>query len=149
MERFRDVQFEFGATYLYMVRSVIAADGGTIESDDSVPALVTPRDTFPPSAPQGLVGVFLALGNPPAPQVELSWSLNTETDLAGYRVYRSEEQGTRGQLLTPELLPTPAFRDMTVGVGHLYLFTVTAVDRAGNESAPGAPAVVDVTQPSP
>jgi fibronectin type 3 domain-containing protein len=95
------------------------------------------------------VAVYVSLGNPPAPQVELSWSLNTESDLAGYRVYRSEQEGTRGQLLTPELLPTPAFRDMTVAVGHRYGFTVTAVDRAGNESAPATPALVEATQPSP
>jgi len=75
--------------------------------------------------------------------------MNLETDLAGYRVYRSEQEGTRGQLLTPELLPTPAVRDTSVKPGHRYWYTVTAVDRAGNESTPGAAVVVDVTQPSP
>jgi endoglucanase len=80
--------------------------------------------------------------------VDLSWSINLETDLAGYRVYRSEQEGTRGQLVTPDLLPTPALRDTSVEPGHRYWYTVTAVDRAGNESEPGGPAAVEVTQPS-
>jgi fibronectin type 3 domain-containing protein len=81
--------------------------------------------------------------------VDLSWSISLETDLAGYRVYRSEQEGSRGQLVTGDLLLTPAVRDTSVEPGHRYWYTVTAVDRAGNESSPSAPVVVEVTQPSP
>ena len=147
--RFHDSQFVFGATYVYLVRSVVLAAGNTLESPDSVAAIVTPQDTFPPAAPQGLVAVFIPAGPAPAPQVDLSWSLNLETDLAGYSVYRSEQEDTRGGLLTPNLLPAPAFLDMTVETGHHYWYTVTAVDSAGNESGPSAPASVAVTQSSP
>jgi len=76
--------------------------------------------------------------------VDLSWSLNVETDLAGYRVYRSESEGSRGQSLADELLLTPAYRDGTAQSGHKYWYTVTAVDKAGNESGPSAPAVVEI-----
>jgi fibronectin type 3 domain-containing protein len=79
--------------------------------------------------------------------VDLSWSISLETDLAGYRVYRSELEGTRGQVLNPDLLPTPAVRDTSVKPGHRYWYTVTAVDRAGNESAPSAPVAIEVAQP--
>ena len=78
---------------------------------------------------------------------DLSWAINLETDLAGYRVYRSEQESTRGQVLNPELLPTPAIRDTSVEPGHRYWYTVTAVDHAGNESAPSAPVVVEVALP--
>jgi fibronectin type 3 domain-containing protein len=132
-----------------MVRSVMQVEGVELESSDSRPVTVTPQDTFPPAAPQGLVAALLPGSAPATVLVDLSWSINLETDLAGYRVYRSEQEGTRGQLLTPELLPTPADRDTSVQPGHRYWYTVTAVDRAGNESAPGAAVVVDVTQPSP
>ncbi len=148
MNRFRDTEFTFGSTYLYVVRSILLAQGNTLESSDSAPAVVTPKDTFPPAAPQGVVAVFVAVGAPPVPQVDLSWSLNVETDLAGYRLYRSEEEGTRGRLLTPALLPSPAFRDISVVPSHRYWYTVTAVDRAGNESVSSAPAAIEVTQPS-
>jgi len=110
---------------------------------------VTPHDTFPPAPPQGLVAALLPGLAPSTVFVDLSWSINLETDLAGYRVYRSEQEGIRGQLVTPELLPTPAVRDRSVQPGHRYWYTATAVDRAGNESEPGAPVVVEVAQPSP
>lgn len=146
--RFRDTQFEFGTTYVYVVRSVVVSEGAPVESSDSIPAIITPRDTFPPAPPQGLVAVFLTSGEPPSPRVELSWSMNVETDLAGYHVYRSEREDQRGLVVTPELLPAPAYRDMSVEVGRHYWYSVTAVDRAGNESASSAAVSVEVTQPS-
>ena len=80
--------------------------------------------------------------------VDLSWSINLETDLAGYRVYRSEQQDTRGALITPDLLLAPAYRDTSVEPGHRYWYSVTAVDRAGNESDASAAVAVDVAKPS-
>ena len=146
---YRDTSIVFDYTYVYIVRSVIQVEGVELESSGSQPVTVTPRDTFPPAAPQGLVAALLPGATPGRFIVDLSWSINLETDLAGYHVYRSEQEGTRGQLVTPDLLPTPAVRDTSVEPGHRYWYTVTAVDRAGNESEPGAPVVVEVTQPSP
>jgi len=145
---FRDSQFEFGATYLYSIRSVAIADSATVESGDSIPIVVTPRDVFPPAAPQEIVAVFVPAAGSPA-HVELSWSISPETDLAGYRVYRSEQDEGRGVLLTGELLLAPAFRDMSVSLGHRYVYRATAVDRAGNESELSAPAAVMLPQPNP
>lgn len=146
---YHDTAFDFGKTYVYAVRSETAAEDQAIESGDSVPAVVTPKDIFPPAAPQGLVAAVLPGATAGSLVVDLSWSINVETDVAGYRVYRSEQEGTRGQLLTPELLLTPSLRDTSVEPGHRYWYTVTAVDRAGNESAGSVPLVVDVAQPLP
>jgi hypothetical protein len=146
---YRDTNFVFDQTYIYMVRSVIQAEGHELESSDSQPVTVTPRDTFPPAAPQDLVAALLPGAASGEVLVELSWSINLETDLAGYRVYRSEQEGARGELLIADLLPTPAVRDTSVKPGRRYWYIVTAVDRAGNESAPCAPVVVDVTQLKP
>jgi hypothetical protein len=144
---YRDTQFEFGKTYAYAVRSVIAEGGRALESADSAPGVVTPRDIFPPAAPTGLAAAVLsAVGA--AAFVDLSWNISSEPDLAGYRVYRSDEQGASHQLLTPQLLLSPAHRDMSVQAGHRYSYTVTAVDRSGNESALSAPVIADLTQPS-
>jgi hypothetical protein len=144
---YRDTDFQFGRTYMYTVRSVTLADTNPVESRDSVPAIITPQDIYPPSVPQGLVAVVI-VGNPTKPDVDLSWSISPETDLAGYRVYRSEQQETRGELVTPDLLLSPAYRDTSVQAAHRYWYRVTAVDRAGNESAASTPVVADVTQPS-
>jgi len=146
---YRDMVFEFDHTYVYTIRSVIQTENTFVESADSEPLKITPRDIFPPAAPQAVVAAVLPGATPGALVVDLSWSINLETDLAGYHVYRSEEEGTRGQLLKSELLLTPAVRDTSVEPGHRYWYTVTAVDRAGNESAGSAPVAVDVTQPSP
>lgn len=145
---YSDARFDFGKTYVYAVRSVILVEGNEIESDNSQPVTMTPLDIFPPGAPQGVVAAVLPGTTPSTFFVDLSWSINTETDLAGYRVYRSVQEGVRGQLITPDLLPIPAIRDGSVEQGHRYWYTVTAVDRAGNESAPSNPVAVDIPQPS-
>lgn len=141
---YRDTLFEFGKTYVYVVRAVAISGDGPVESDDSAPVVVTPVDTFPPAVP---VNVVAAVTVPPggAPVVDLSWSMNLENDLAGYRVYRSDRQDARGQLLTPELLPAPAYHDISVQQGHQYWYSVAAVDRAGNESG-AASVAADLTQ---
>ncbi len=137
-QEYQDSGFDFGNTYAYVVRSVISEGGNLLESGDSRPAILTPKDIFPPAPPQDVVAAVLPGASAGSFMVDLSWTINLETDMAGYRVYRSESENTRGQLVTPELLPTPSFRDTTVLPGHRYWYTVTAVDRAANESAPSA-----------
>jgi len=148
-ESYSDKSFEFGKTYAYIVRSVLDRDGVALESADSTPIIVTPRDTFPPAVPQAISAAVLRGETDNALVVDLSWSINVESDFAGYRVYRSEQPDTKGQLLTPELLPTPAYRDTSVQPARRYWYVVTAVDRAGNESAPSPPALVEIAQPLP
>lgn len=145
---YSDHLFDFGKSYLYFVRSVVIVDGVPIESDDSAPSIITPRDTFPPAAPQNLVIAEIP-GENGATVADLSWSINTESDLAGYRVYRSEKSGNRGQLLTSDLLQSPSYRDTSVQPGKQYFYVVTAVDRAGNESGPSAAALLDLSKPNP
>lgn len=145
---YRDTLFDFGKTYVYFVRSVVLVEGNALESSDSVPVIVAARDTFPPAAPQNLVAAALSAAPSESVLVDLSWSINLETDLAGYRVYRSEQQDTRGAVITPDLLLTPAYRDTSVEPGRRYWYSVTAVDRAGNESEPSPAVVVDVAKPS-
>jgi hypothetical protein len=141
---FRDTQIQFGKTYVFTVRSVAQYPDLQIESLDSPPITVSPLDTFPPAAPQGLVVVLVpAQGAVPA-YLDLSWSISAENDIAGYNIYRSEQEGASGQKQNPELLHTPAFRDMNTVPGHRYFYTVTAVDRVGNESPASAAASGEV-----
>jgi hypothetical protein len=146
-QTYSDKSFEFGKTYAYIVRSVIEGNNTSLESADSTPIIVTPRDTFPPAVPQAISAAVLPGETDNSPVVDLSWSINVEPDFAGYRVYRSEQPDTKGQLLTTELLPTPAYRDTSVQPSHRYWYVVTAVDRAGNESAPSPLALVEIAQP--
>ena len=143
---FRDTGFEFGKTYVYTVRTVTMNGNVPVESADSAAAIVTPQDVFPPAAPQNVVAAVVPGAQSGTMSVELSWSIGVETDLAGYRVYRSEEQGVRGVLLTKELLLTPAYQDNSVAINHHYWYTITAVDHFNNESLPS---VVSVAVSSP
>jgi hypothetical protein len=146
---YRDTQFDFGKTYVYVVRSAITAEGNPLESDDSDPLILAAVDTFPPSVPQGVVAAVTSADGASQAEVDLSWSINPETDLAGYRVYRSEQQNDKGQLVTSDLLLSPAYRDTSVRPEHTYWYRVTAVDRVGNESPPTPPVAADVARHSP
>ena len=135
---FHDSRFEFGTTYLYTVRSVAQFGTDFVESADSTPAVVTPRDVFPPAAPTGLEITVVPATPQAAAYVELSWAISPEGDLAGYFVYRSEAEDAPGERVSTEILPSPTFRDMSVLPGRRYYYRVSAVDRAGNESPKSA-----------
>jgi len=144
---YTDTQTELGKTYVYSVRSVAQYPGVQLESVDSNFASITPKDVFPPPAPQDLVAAFVpAAGGTPA-YLDLSWSISAATDIAGYNVYRSEDPSRPGTRVNSELLLTPAFRDMNALPGRTYFYTVTAIDRSGNESPASPPASGSVPAP--
>lgn len=135
---FSDTQAVFGKTYEYSVRSIVQYSDQAIESADSNLMVITPKDVFPPAAPLGLVVVFVPIQGETAAHLELSWAISPETDLAGYHVYRSEQADVQGARQNTELLIAPAFRDMKIEPGRRYFYSVTAVDRSGNESPASA-----------
>jgi len=81
-------------------------------------------DTAPPAAPTNLEATS------GQDVVYLSWSPNTEPDLAGYRVYRD------GLLLDQISSTITGYQDIYV-TGQTYTYTVMAIDDVGNES-PGS-----------
>jgi hypothetical protein len=144
---YRDTNVAFGHTYAYTVRAVAQFGPDLVESADSAAALVAAKDIFPPAIPQGLEAVVTPASPGAQAYVELAWNLSTEPDLAGYSVYRSEEQGARGERLNTGLSTAPTFRDLTAMPGRRYFYKVTAVDRAGNESAPSSEVAAEVPGP--
>jgi hypothetical protein len=131
---FRDMNFEFGKTYTYSVRSVAQFGADSVESSNSVAAVVTPRDVFPPAAPGGLEIAVVPSTPGSETYAALSWAISSALDLAGYNVYRNDREDMPGERINRELLPSPAFRDISVVPGGRYFYRVSAVDRAGNES---------------
>lgn len=141
---FRDSHFEFGTPYLYTVRAVAQYGADFIESADSSPAVVTPRDVFPPASPAGLeIAIVPATQQAPA-YAELSWAISPEADLAGYSVYRSDGEDTPGERVSAEILPSPTFHDISAQPGRRYYYSVSALDRAGNESPRSSAVVADI-----
>jgi len=141
-----DKTTHIGESYSYTAQRVrsVTLDGHTLElrSTISAPLTFVSRDVFPPLVPNGLEAV--PGGATPADRsIDLSWTPNTEADLAGYNVYRQEVTsagevaGTAARLNSIPVVG-PAYRDQTAVPGHRYSYRVTAVDATGNESAPGA-----------
>jgi hypothetical protein len=139
-----DTSFTFDHTYAYTVRSVVAYKSGSVESEDSNVLNVTPRDTFAPAMPENIAVTATPSKGSTAAHVDLSWAISSESDLLGYNVYRSDTESGPGTRVNATPLATPAYRDNSVVAGAQYFYRVTAVDRAGNESAPSAPVAVTV-----
>ena len=103
----------------YEIRAVATDLGG--RSDPAPPQVrVIYADLTPPAAPKNVIAH--ANGG----SVHVSWDASTASDLAGYRVYR-------GYLLNGTLLTAPSYDDVGLS-DDLYNYSVTAVDKYGNES---------------
>lgn len=85
--------------------------------------------------------------------LKATWTPNTETDLAGYNLYRTD--GTRLKI-NPALIPAsivqPYLFSVTVpdNSSGTMTFVLTAVDTSGNESSDSIPAnrVYDLVPPT-
>ena len=85
-------------------------------------------DTEPPAVPAGLLA---SNGNR---QVNLSWSANSEIDLAGYRVYRSQTSGSGFVPLADVAADSVSYQDSGLSNGTTYYYALSAFDTSGNES---------------
>ncbi len=133
-----------GDVVTYTVLRSIKLPGTPPATLNSAPTSVTltrSPDTFAPAAPLGLAAVSAQMEGT-APEIDLSWEPNSEPDLAGYLVERTDTGTTVAApiLLTPVPTNVVSYRDLAVQPGHTYRYTVRAQDTAGNRSKPGAPA---------
>jgi PKD domain len=71
-----------------------------------------------------------------AQSIKLAWDASPDTNLAGYRVYRSEQSGSfpASAISGSTLLSTTAFDDSSVQYGHTYYYVVAAVNASGIQS---------------
>jgi len=139
----RDNSFDWEQQYDYRIASVtvLALPGRTVvdmEGNDSPLVHLTVHDVFPPAVPSGLQAVFSSVGQKPF--IDLTWAPDTESDLAGYIVYRSRSGNSGFVVISTAPLKAPAWRDSDVHPGQKYFYTVAAVDVRGNQSAQSPPA---------
>jgi hypothetical protein len=62
------------------------------------------------------------------------WNANTESDVAGYKVYRGTGSGTYGAPLSTLPKTTTSFTATGLQNGTTYFFVITAYDSSDNES---------------
>jgi hypothetical protein len=129
---FKDEGVASGQSVCYVSR-LVASTEPVIESEPSNEACVTVKDVEAPAAPTGVAALARDGG------VEVSWSPSSEPDLAAYRVYRAAA-GAPPERLAEVGAGESSYRDTAVAAGVTHVYTVTAVDAAGNESPPSAPA---------
>jgi fibronectin type 3 domain-containing protein len=106
---------------------------GHSSAQTAVYSVATLADTTPPSAPSGVTAVA-----PTSDKVTLTW--NASTDNVGVNAYKIYRNGT---LLATVSGTTLSYNDTTVAASSDYVYEVSALDAAGNESAKG------LAQPNP
>jgi fibronectin type 3 domain-containing protein len=99
------------------------------ESTQSAPFVAAIKDETPPPPPSKLDFKINNL------EVNLSWKEQKVADLAGYYVYRSENDENNFQKVNSQLIPagTTVYKDILTKSGGYY-YQIAAVDRAGNEN---------------
>ena len=157
---FRDTDLTNDLVYSYRITAV---DTEGLESDPSNVVTLTPRD-FPPEPLQGMAIVV----NPG--RIILEWNIPQETDIVKYAIERVEgvDPTTHAEILSRILIDKPTqpkenpheylegmikayvdigrgvvnVVDMSVTVGIVYTYRISAIDAAGHEGSP-----VSITAP--
>ena len=140
---FRDIGLNYNTIYYY---SVSAYDIEGYESRLSEAIGGMPLNTQAPSTPSNLKAVA---HNITSSYVRLDWTANSESDLSGYYIYRSEDANfTIGQPSLIDSSTTPVYVDNDVEVNKMYYYRVTAYDKGNWESLPTG-VVGDIALPAP
>ncbi|GEM_PF-853908 len=125
--RYVDAGLDNGTTYFYVVQAV---DLLGVASAVSTEVSATPaEDTTAPASPTGLTAVNGFR------RVLLDWDPPAEPDVAMFHVYRSSS-ATGTFVFFNHVSRTPGYEDQGLTNQAQYFYRVTAVDVAGNESAP-------------
>jgi hypothetical protein len=127
--RFVDDEFEPNMNYTY---TITAATDASIPGIASEPLKVEAKDMTKPQPPSGLE--ITAMDN----SAFLTWTENTEADVTGYFIYRSDRQNGDFVRLNPK---TPRAVNEYVDENYRagFYYAVSAVDASGNESDKSAP----------
>ena len=130
----------FSNTLRIPVTFTVAA-GQTAAAAPSAPtqSAVTAPPPPPPTPPSPLpVATTPSSTAPKTASATVSWNANTESDLAGYRIYVGTRSGNYGFAGPFEVTNRTNFTIQNLPVGATYFFAVSAFDKSGNESAKSA-----------
>ena len=109
---------------------VTVSDGADPANESFQFEVTEPADTEAPAIPTGLTAT------PSRSGIALDWADNSEPDLAGYNVYRSDSADGTFNKLNNEPLAASEYNDTDALEGQFSYYRVTAVDETGNESEP-------------
>lgn len=115
----------------YGVRPTLYLKPGVMIDSNKV---VVGLESTPPSSPAGVTAIAES-----STSVNISWQANSESDLAGYKIYRNNvEIANVDKTVT-------TYNDATVAPGITYTYEITAYNTSNRESLKSSP--VTVTTP--
>lgn len=135
---YNDKQVRNGLKYFYTVQSMMVLDSELVEGAVTKAIAVSPKDMTPPVAPVGVTAVGTGVGT------KIFWDKSSDSDIAGYRVYRRAANKDSYELLgqvAPEFM---LYVDKNVAGNVRYYYAVTAIDgsKPANESKKSREATV-------
>ncbi len=125
---YQDSDLATGITYFYRLR---AFTGNSYSRRSSIATATTSTavDATPPPIPSGLTATVAGCN-----QVNLQWNAVTDSGGSGVRGYRLYRNGAR---VVEIAAPSTAVNDVGLAALTTYVYAVSSVDNAGNESALG------------
>ncbi|MGW1714205.1 pectinesterase family protein [Streptomyces sp. NPDC002156] len=99
------------------------------------------EDFVVPDAPTGLTAAATATG------IDLAWTAATDSDVAGYQVYRRAPDGDTRVISGQAPLSGTSYTDSTAVQGSAYTYWVVAMDTSGNLSGDSVSATATVPVP--
>ena len=118
-----------------------ACGGGGGDSTPNVNSASLASSAGSPAAPSAGSPTAPSAVSPasqPSRSVTLDWNSNTESDLAGYKIYASTSSGAYGAAVATVPANATSFVVPGLQPGVTYFFVITAVDTSGNESVRSA-----------
>jgi parallel beta-helix repeat protein len=120
--------YEFNNTGDFEVTLTVADASGNSDSD-TVWINVT-ENTSPPLTPTNLTVTTPSEKG----KLVLTWDANTESDLAGYNIYRSLNPTGSYAKINQNVVTSTSFMDSGLSDGTTYYYKISAIDSASNES---------------
>ncbi len=115
-------------TYI-MIHDYTGQSFSNYDYQDNIYVLTNVRPKTGPSAPANIGLTASGTG------IALSWTANTEGNLAGYNLYRSTSAGGTYTKVNSALLTTTNYNDTSALAGVTYYYQLRAVDYHGTEGA--------------
>lgn len=120
------IQNTFGNLY-YKVRAITVSG----QQCESFPVLIQVADSIPPLPPKGLQVEIDSIG-----VAHLSWEMNSEPDMLGYKIYRGQAEGEEILPITDTPVVGTKYVD-SLSINNLnssVYYAVSAIDRRYNQS---------------
>jgi len=105
--------------------------GVSVVDQDGYESLIVEKSVVPQSIPLIPSGFAVV---PEWFEIQLLWNRNSEMDILGYNIYRSDIEGEPGNLLNTSVYQDSIFIDNSAASGKYYYYSISAVDSLLNES---------------